>query len=124
MKKIIFFDSKCTHCNSFIHFLFKYDKREVFYFSDYQSELAKSYIKKNIDSVIYFNGVSTLTKSEAIQEILRELNGLSIFIAKVMSFFPRSFLNFGYDFFARNRHRFSQKKACRLFSENERARFI
>lgn len=115
-KKIILFDGVCNLCNSFVQFVIKYDKKDVFRFAALQSDIGQEIIKniglenQNIDSVVFFNpnGIYSI-KSNAALEIMKNLGGI-FYYSKYLKVFPRFIRDFVYDFIARNRYKWLGKK--------------
>lgn len=130
-KKIILFDGVCNLCNSFVQFVIKYDKKDIFRFVALQSDLGKKIIKnigienKNIDSVVFYEpNVFYLIKSNAALEILENLGGI-FKIAILLKIFPRFFRDFIYDFIARNRYKWLGKKdSCMIPTLELKAKFL
>jgi predicted DCC family thiol-disulfide oxidoreductase YuxK len=130
-KKIILFDGVCNLCNSFVQFVIKNDKKDVFRFVALQSDLGKEITKyiglenQNIDSVVLYNPNSTFCiKSNAALEITKNLGGIIklLFVLKVI---PRFLRDFVYDFVARNRYKWlGKKESCMIPTLELKTKFL
>ncbi len=128
MPRIIFFDGPCRLCNGFVKTILKIDHSKSFQFSSLQSLAAKRLLSTQdlrLASVIYFDGVSTATKSEAVIKILQLLGGFYYFLAVLIRAIPRPVRDSVYDFVARNRYRiFGKDEVCRLPPPGTAERFL
>jgi predicted DCC family thiol-disulfide oxidoreductase YuxK len=130
-KKIILFDGVCNLCNSFVQFVIKHDKKDVFRFVALQSDFGIEIIKniglenQNIDSVVlYIPKCTFYIKSNAALEICKNLNGI-FKLAVVLKVFPRFFRDFVYDFIARNRYRWlGKKESCMIPTPELKNKFL
>jgi predicted DCC family thiol-disulfide oxidoreductase YuxK len=79
---IILFDGTCKLCNNVVKFISKNDSRKIFCFIPLESEKATEYLnrynKKNVNkgSVLLIQEEKIFTKSSAVLNILRCLDGL------------------------------------------------
>lgn len=103
-RRILFFDSDCLMCNSFIQFIHKYDRENNIHFSDFHSQLALDLNLSLEDNsmVFYTNGIK-YDRSSAFIEILKQINFPKPVIA-IIEMFPRKFRDFIYNIIANNRH--------------------
>lgn len=130
-KKIILFDGVCNLCNSFVQFIIKYDKKDVFRFAALQSDTGKEIMKcidndyQNTDSVVLYDLKATFyIKSDAALEIFKNLGGLFYF-AKFLKIFPKSFRDFVYDFIAKNRYKWlGRTDRCMIPTLELKAKFL
>lgn len=130
-KKIVLFDGICNLCDASINYIIKNDKKDLFRFVTLQSDLGKEildYLKidtSSIDSVILYEPkIAYYYKAEAALRIAKDLSGI-IAVLSIFRFLPISFLNFIYDFVARNRYKwYGKKKECLLPSPEIRAKFL
>ncbi len=130
-KKIILFDGVCNLCNSFVQFVIKYDKKDIFRFVALQSEIGQEIIKniglknKNIDSVVFYESkVTYYIKSNAALEILKNLGGFFWF-AYFLKIFPRIIRDFFYDFIAKNRYKWlGKKESCMIPTLELKSKFL
>jgi predicted DCC family thiol-disulfide oxidoreductase YuxK len=81
-KYIILFDGTCKLCNNVVRFITKNDSRQIFCFIPLESEKATEYLnrynKKDVNkgSVLLIQEDKIFTKSRAVLQILRCLDGL------------------------------------------------
>ena len=130
-KKIILFDGVCNLCDSSVQFVIKHDKKDIFRFVPLQSELGQKIISHlgvsglNIDStILYEPGKGYYYKAEVAFRILKELNGLYRCLL-VFSIFPKSVLNYIYDYIAKNRYKwFGQKESCMIPTPELQSKFL
>jgi predicted DCC family thiol-disulfide oxidoreductase YuxK len=109
--KIIIFDGECAVCNSFTGFLINTDKKGLFQYWPRESEAAKNLLQSldfpaNIDSIIFYDCGKTFIKSEAVINILSQLNW-KWKLVKLLKLLPLPLRDLMYDHFARRRHYFS-----------------
>lgn len=130
MQKIVFFDGVCNLCNRSVNFLIKQDKKGILKFASLQSDFAKSFLPQdlinsvNLDSIIFFDGVSFYTKSSAALAICKSLGaGFHFFrIGYLLPIFIRDGL---YRFIANNRYKwFSKTDQCRVPTADLKERFL
>lgn len=132
---IVLFDGLCGLCSRLNRFILNRDVEGRFRFAPLQSEFAHGLLERHgrenatLDTVYVVCGYATpkerlLSKSEAVLQILSELGGYGLFVG-VARFFPRTFMDFGYDLVAKNRFRFFERyEACPVPRPGERDRFI
>ncbi|OXA66457.1 thiol-disulfide oxidoreductase [Flavobacterium aquidurense] len=130
-KKIILFDGVCNLCNGAVQFIIKHDKKDIFRFVALQSELGIEICKyigvdqAKIDSIILYNpGVAYYYKSSAVLEIAEDLGGFYslLFIFKI---FPEKFRNYIYDYIAKNRYKwYDKKESCMIPTPELKAKFL
>ena len=81
-KYIILFDGTCKLCNNVVRFITKNDSRRIFCFIPLETEKAEEYLKKyyaknvNKGSVLLIRDEKVYTKSDAVLNILKCLDGL------------------------------------------------
>jgi len=118
--KIILFDGVCNLCNGLVNFIIDHDKKKIFKFASLQSESAIQLLESNrlqidvLESIILIDSDIIKTKSSAVIEISRHLDGiwsaLSWFI-----FIPAFIRDFFYDLVAKYRYSiFGKTTQCRL----------
>lgn len=130
-KKIILFDGVCNLCNSSIQFVIKHDKKDTFRFVSLQSELGEKIINHigisttKIDSIILYKpGKAYYIKSEAAFKIIQETRGFYQFLL-VFSILPKSFLDFIYDYIAKNRYYwYGKKESCMIPTSELASKFL
>lgn len=129
-KQIILFDGVCNYCNDIVNKIIEADNKDLFRFVAIQSEKGKEIIKyigmnPNIDSIVLYQpGYAYYVKSEAIFKIARQLNS-GFTLIKVLSIFPSSLANLGYNYFAKNRYNwYGKKNTCMIPSPEIKAKFL
>jgi predicted DCC family thiol-disulfide oxidoreductase YuxK len=134
MKKeqIIFFDGVCIFCNSFVKFIVKKDKKNLFKLCPLQSDLAKNFAEeyafsediKNLNSLILLKNNRIFRKSTAAIEIVSEL-GFPYLAVKIFLLIPRKLRDIFYDYFAKNRYKwFGKKEVCEFGDKEIRSRIL
>ena len=128
MPRIIFFDGPCRLCNGFVQTILKIDHAKTFQFSSLQSATARRLLSEqdlSLASVIYYDGQVTVSKSEAVIQILQQLDGFYTFLAALIRAIPQSVRDSIYDLVARNRYRiFGKDEVCQLPSPRTAERFL
>lgn len=130
-KKIILFDGVCNLCDSFIQYVIRRDKRDVFRFAVQQSEIGRKILKhigidpEKTDSVVLYEpGIAYFTKSSAGAEIAKSLSGIGR-LDILNRIFPRVFSDKFYDIIAKNRYKwFGKKDNCMIPTAEMRAKFL
>lgn len=124
-KMIIFYDSDCLLCDTFVQFVAKRDQKHQFQFTSanvLQAEIQEdlSYLKSlNANTIICLTHGKFYTKSQAIQKIFNALGGWYLCLALFLFLVPRNLLDFLYDKVARHRKSiFKNKELCSLQSGN------
>jgi predicted DCC family thiol-disulfide oxidoreductase YuxK len=109
-KYIILFDGTCKLCNNVVKFITKNDRRKIFCFIPLASEKATEYLeqhhKKNVNrgSVLLIEDEKIYTKSTAVLNILKRLDGLWP-LCYVFIIVPPFIRNPVYDVIAKYRYR-------------------
>ncbi|GAA4271572.1 DCC1-like thiol-disulfide oxidoreductase family protein [Aquimarina gracilis] len=125
---IVLFDGVCNLCNSWVKFIIKREKNELFQFASLQSKTAQELIgdtiPQNLSSIILIEDNIVYQKSDAVLRICRNLrtpwNWASILIT-----IPRIIRNSIYDFVAKHRYRwFGKQQQCELMLPEQRIRFL
>ncbi len=89
-----------------------------------QELLTKYNMSKDLEGVVFIENNKAYFKSAAAFKIVRYFGGFWR-ILKVLSVFPLSFTDFGYDIIAKNRYRwFGKKDSCMIPSPEIRSRFL
>ena len=130
-KKIILFDGVCNLCDSFVQFVIKHDKGDVFRFVALGSDLGREITKhigidgSQIDSVILYEpGVAYYYKSNAVMEITKSLGGFFHF-GTIFKLMPMPLRNMVYDYIARNRYKwYGNKENCLLPTPKLKSKFL
>src|SRR4051812_28574434 len=130
-KKIILFDGVCNLCNSFVQFVIKRDKSDIFRFVPLQSDLGQQILNhigidpKHIDSMILYEpGIAYFYKSNAAIEISRSLGGF-LSMAAGFKLLPNFVRNPIYDYVAKNRYKwYGKKESCMIPTPELKAKFL
>jgi predicted DCC family thiol-disulfide oxidoreductase YuxK len=118
--KVILFDGVCNLCNSFVNFVIRNDKKEVFKFAPIQSDFGEIALKKHrinskdTDSIILIDDDNYYIKSSAALYIAKELSGAYPLLFCFM-IVPKFIRNWIYDLVAKNRYKwFGKKVSCMI----------
>lgn len=143
---LVLFDGVCNLCNGFVQFLLRHDRFQRLTFGSLQSEEAQRLLYRAstaagnpttdartaftnggspaLNSIIYLRHGQIYTRSTAVLWILRDLGGwwrLCGILAVVPRFIQDSF----YDWVARNRYRWTGKRAqCMIPDPTLASRFL
>ena len=130
---LICFDGHCLLCNSWVDFLIKRDRKNVFTFTSLQSNggrnvlLSHGYSESNLeslDSIVALNAGQVSMRSDAVIEILVALGGIYK-LARFLKLIPSSFRNLVYNTVAKRRYRwFGRRDICRIPSTEESQKFL
>ena len=127
---IIFFYGICNLCNSFVNLIIVMDKKKKFLFSPISGKKGQEIVKlydlnnKKIDSIILLSNNEIKVKSDAAIQIITSLNIFFkvFFIFKIT---PKIFLDFIYDFIAKNRYQyFGKRNSCSIPKKEHLSSFI
>lgn len=114
---ILFFDSDCLMCNSFVTFIHKFDKENKIHFSNFHSQIALDLdLKLSDNSMVFYSDGQKYFRSSAFIEILKQINFPFIIIA-IIEIIPLNIRDFIYNFIARNRYKlysFNSNPTCFL----------
>jgi len=130
---LICFDGHCLLCNSWVDFLIKRDRKNVFTFTSLQSNGGRNALLKHgysenkleaIDSIVVLKADQISIRSDAAIEILVALGGIYK-ISKLLKLIPPSLRNLVYDTVAKRRYRwFGRRDICRIPSPEESHKFL
>ncbi len=131
---VMLYDGVCGFCSQSVQVIIKLDKRGVIKFAPLQGQFGQAAKLRhpeieNVDSVIILEKMvdsseRVFVRSDAILQILHHLGGIWR-LFKIAYIVPRSFRDFLYDLFARNRYKvFGKYESCMIPSPKVRARFI
>jgi len=135
-RSILLYDGLCPLCNSFVRFLLRQDRRQIFSFAPLQGALAQTILARhNIDTSALNTVVlvlsaqtpqeSLLFRSDAATEVLLRLGGAWALWARLLLKLPRGLREAGYRLVARWRYRiFGQYATCPLPAPKDAARFL
>ena len=127
-QRILFFDGVCNLCNVFVDFLIRRDRNLQLHFAPLQGPTAKARLPaempQELASVVYWDGQSLLTKSDAILAATGHLPGPWNWLTG-LKLVPRVLRDLVYDLIASNRYRvFGKRDLCRVPTPEERSRFL
>ena len=130
---LICFDGHCLLCNSWVDFLIKRDRKNVFTFTSIQSNGGRNALLKHgyseskledTDSIVVLKADQISIRSDAVIEILVALGGIYK-ISKLLKLIPPSLRNLVYDTVAKRRYRwFGRRDICRIPSTEESQKFL
>ena len=130
---LICFDGHCLLCNSWVDFLIKRDRKNIFTFTSLQSNGGVNALLKHgyseskleaLDSIVVLKGDQVSIRSDAVIEILVALGGIYK-ISKLLKLIPSSLRNLVYDTVAKMRYRwFGRRDICRIPSPEESHKFL
>ncbi|AIY14497.1 MULTISPECIES: thiol-disulfide oxidoreductase DCC family protein [Cellulophaga] len=129
--KIVLFDGVCNLCNTSIHTIIKYDKKDEFRFASLQSEIGQKLAKERhidttlVDSIILIEpGIAYYTKSTAALLIGKSFGGLWSLLT-IFEWIPEKFRDSIYDYVANNRYKwYGKQDACMVPTAELKAKFI
>ncbi|SDF02562.1 thiol-disulfide oxidoreductase DCC family protein [Cellulophaga baltica] len=129
--KIVLFDGVCNLCNTSIHTIIKYDKKDEFRFASLQSEIGQKLAKERhidttlVDSIILIEpGIAYYTKSTAALLIGKSFGGLWSLLT-IFEWIPEKFRDSIYDYVANNRYKwYGKQDVCMVPTTELKAKFI
>lgn len=119
MSGIIFFDSDCLMCDSFVQWVARKDNKKHFYYTS--GNILKNDTNEDITSIqnlnqktiLYLDNSKLYQKSTAVQKILFRLGFFYSVIGLFFYLFPEKFRDYIYDFISKHRKFFlKEKKLC------------
>ncbi|NMB81613.1 MAG: DUF393 domain-containing protein [Ignavibacteria bacterium] len=123
-KPIIFFDGNCNLCNGFVRFLIRIDKKKIFRYLSLNSKTAlqlpqlKEYLIPPFQTVILYQKNNLFTQSDAVIEIISQLNYPWKFFW-IITFIPKKIRDWFYKIISRNRYKiFGRNDNCELWDES------
>ncbi len=132
---ILLFDGVCGLCNGLVKFVLRRDREGVIRFAPLQGKAAAEILARHrkdatrLDTVYVVLDPFTpqerlLSKGRAVCTLLQRIGGVWS-IPALGRFLPRAFVDFFYDFVARNRYRwFGKLEACPVPTNDQLARFV
>ncbi len=116
---IVVYDADCGVCQASVAWLRKRDRRGRFQFvgNDAAGLPAGVSLEETEHTIVVLDGARKYVRGEAVARLLRELRGWSLLGAVLRVPGIKQLANFGYDRFARNRHRISAAlgmRACEV----------
>ena len=126
-KDIIIYDGVCKMCNAFFRWVHKNDKKNVFMFTNFQSNYTsnKMDILKDSNSIAVILADGTvLRKTNAIKHVLKETKKFVI-ISLILKILPNFISNFFYDIVASLRYSlFGKYNNCPILEEKCKSKFL
>lgn len=131
-KKIILFDGVCNLCNTWVQRIIEKDANDIFRFASLQSDVAKQLMNErhlqqtSVDSIVLIvPGVAYFVKSDAALEIAKEMGGKYRLLQMILSVFPVSLRDRGYDFIAKNRYKwYGKMDSCMVPTTEVMSKFL
>jgi len=116
---IVVYDADCGVCQASVTWLRKRDRRGAFQFvgNDAAALPAGVAREETEHTIVVLDGARKYVRGEGVARLLRELRGWSVLGAVLRVPGIRQLADFGYDRFARNRHRISAAlgmRACAI----------
>ena len=127
MERLILFDDECIFCNRSMQFIYRRDKRKIFFFSslNFYRAMAKSEkVEFDGKGIVYIRDGQVFKKSPAVVEIAYDLGRLYKVIGSFLKIIPISVLDFCYDLVAKNRYRISKNMNCAVPTADMRSRIL
>jgi predicted DCC family thiol-disulfide oxidoreductase YuxK len=127
---IIIFDGLCNFCNNSVNFIIKRDRENVFLFTPMQSKSAQDLIAKyqvenvGFDTFLLIKNDKCYYRTDAALEITRNLSSFW-FLFRAFKVLPRSFRDYFYRLFARNRYSiFGKMDFCMIPTPEVKSKFL
>jgi predicted DCC family thiol-disulfide oxidoreductase YuxK len=113
---IVVYDADCGVCQAAVEWLRERDRRGAFQFvGNDAAELPAGVSREESEhTLVVLDGAGKLTRAEAVARLLRELRGWSALGAALRLPGFKQLANWGYDRFARSRHRISAALGMRV----------
>lgn len=128
---LLLFDGVCHLCHSAVQFVLRHDSSQSICFASLQSEIARRLLAEHgcqqaeMKSVVYMEGTSLYTKSDAVLRVGKKLGGGWRLLCGIGLAIPRFIRDPIYEWVARNRYRwFGKSEQCLLPTPEARARFL
>lgn len=123
--KLLVYDGTCNMCSQFIRFIVKFNKNEELRITSFNSNWYHNNIheKYNRDSILYISKEKTYTHSDAIINLLADINLIFIPL-KILKFFPKVIRNSIYNYISINRYNFLKNSICVLHHKNSNKIFL
>ncbi|MGC4129385.1 MAG: DCC1-like thiol-disulfide oxidoreductase family protein [Bergeyella sp.] len=128
-KYYVFYDGDCGFCNHWVQWILKNDKKDLFRFSELQSEFGQRFLKerglenKSFNTLYLWKPNSFyLVKSEAVSKIAKLLGGKYVVLSG-LNFLPKILSDKIYDQIAARRMKLASQN-CLLPTNEEHKKFI
>lgn len=125
---IVFLDTECVLCNYFAHFIVGQNHKKTIQLAPLNGITAGKWRlsagNHKGDTVIYLKNGTFYYRSNAVIEILSDINWL-FKCAKIFYIIPKKLRDYLYDFIARNRYKmWKDKKKCLLLDAQKKKLFL
>lgn len=122
---LVLFDSECMFCNYWVIKSLQYNKKENLTFSSLNNKQFAAFKEEfqKLNSVIFIKNKQYYTYSDAVIEIMKELEIPQI-LTYTLKLIPKKIRDKVYTVLAKNRNRFIKKKNCPIVPLEYRNRFI
>jgi len=119
---VVVYDADCGVCQASVGWVKKRDRKGVFYFIGNDAERLPAGVtrEETEHTMVVLDGERKTVRGEGVARILRELPGWSLMGAALRAPGIMQIANWGYDRFARNRHRVSAVLGMRVCAVPER----
>ena len=128
--KVVLFDGECVLCSSSAQLLMRLDKKRIFKLGTVQSDAGRSIMEwyglsaDNPSTFILAEGANLYVRSDAYVRVVSRL-GLPWKMAAALWVIPRPIRDRIYDWVARNRFRFFERRdTCMIPAPEQRSRFL
>ena len=128
---VVFYDGVCVFCNSAVQWVLQRDPGGTFLFAPLQGKLAGEILPAHghdpsaLDTVVLLKEGKLYTRSDALLQVMKELNGRWKVLFWLGSAIPAPFRDWLYHCLAKNRYRwFGRKEKCLLPRPEWKARFL
>lgn len=129
-RSLVLYDGECGLCSRVVRFVLKHDQKGFIYFSALQSAYATETLEAfeitspDLNTFYFIEGEKNVfSRSEAAIRLFIKLFP-KLRALKVLLLIPQSARDSGYDFIAKNRHRFFPNDACIIPTRDEMDRFL
>ncbi|MCY7367581.1 MAG: thiol-disulfide oxidoreductase DCC family protein [Chamaesiphon sp.] len=129
-QNLILFDGVCNFCNTAVQTVIKLDNQKIFKFAAIQSKLGQELYHLHgldpvdIQTLMFVDGDTILTKSDAVLAVLARLDGGWQLLAGFKSM-PQPLRDWAYTEFVRQRFfLFGRRETCMVPTPEVRERFI
>lgn len=130
-KQLVIFDGTCNLCNTYVQYIIRHDKKDIYRFTALQSETGQDLVQKfnidtaKIDSIILYSEIKGIYyKSTAVLKIASHL-GFPRNILKIFLIIPPFIRNWFYDLVAKNRYKwYGKRETCMVPTAELQKKFI
>ncbi len=132
---VLLFDGHCGFCDRTVQHVLAHDERGTMRFAPLQGTWAAGVLARHpgladVDSLVLVElgedgGERVSVRSEAVRRVAAYLGGPHRVVRTLLAVVPRRLADWGYDLFARHRHRlFGEYDECVVPAPEVRARFL